>query len=69
MQNNKPDNGDINEAVEESFPASDPPSFSTPHAEYQAASTKNRKGGISPGTWVMVAIAALLLIALISLAF
>jgi hypothetical protein len=68
MQDQKPtESQKVNEAVEESFPASDPPAYSTPHAEYQAASETSRR--VSPGTWVMVVIAAILLIALISLAF
>lgn len=67
MQDHTPGNEDVNEAVEESFPASDPPAYSTPHAEHQQAAAMGNR--ISPVTWVMMALAAALLIWLVSLAF
>jgi hypothetical protein len=67
MQEQTPENGKVNEAVEESFPASDPPAYSTPHAEYQAASVAGAH--VAPITWVMVAIAVILPLWLLSQAF
>jgi hypothetical protein len=67
MQDQKPGDEDVNEAEMESFPASDPPSYSTPHPEYQSASAKDDR--ITPGTWVMAVVAVALFLWLVSLAF
>lgn len=63
-QGNK-DDVPVNEALEESFPASDPAARATPHREDQMSAIQGDK--ITVSTWIMVAVAVILFIGLVTM--